>query len=133
MRQRFFNAFFTCDFVKLFTECDCDLYRYILESHIAILQNAYETHSMCDVAHTCATVILILQSHHMNSLIDIHTTQSHSERIAPCEQPFTRAHVCACAAAGVFQCKGVSFYCLIKKQLVSRWPPLFSGKNSPTC
>ena len=64
--------FFTCDFVKLFTWCDCDLYGYILESHIAITQNGYETHSMCDIAHTSATVIL--QSHHMNSLIDIYTT-----------------------------------------------------------
>ena len=27
---------------------------------------------MCDIAHTNVTVIL--QSHHMNSLIDIHTT-----------------------------------------------------------
>ena len=44
----------------------------ILESHIAIAQNGYGTDSMCDIAHTSATGIS--QSHHMNSLIDIHTT-----------------------------------------------------------
>ena len=73
----FLNAtafFFTCDFVKVFTQCNCDLYRYILESHITITQNVYETHSMSNVTHTCVTAISILQSHHMNSLIDIHTT-----------------------------------------------------------
>ena len=79
----FLNAtacFFTCDFVKLFTQCDCDLYRYILESHITIAQNRYETHSMSDIAHTNVTGIW--QSHHMNSLRDIHTTHfSNSSRI----------------------------------------------------
>ena len=44
----------------------------ILESHIAIAQNGYETHSTCDIAHTSVTVIS--QLHHMNSIIDIHTT-----------------------------------------------------------
>ena len=39
------------------------LYRSI---HIGIAQNGYGTHS-CDIAHTNAS-----QSHHMNSLIDIH-------------------------------------------------------------
>ena len=42
---------FTCNFVKLFTWCDCNLYRYILESHIAATQNGYGTHS-CVTSHT---------------------------------------------------------------------------------
>ena len=41
---------------------------------------------MCDISHTNA-----LQSHHMNSLIDIHTTHLYRSRIhkkiAQCERP----------------------------------------------
>ena len=58
---RFFlnaTAFFTCDFVKLFTQCDCDLCRYILESHMATARNGYESLFMCDI-----TVLPYEQSH----------------------------------------------------------------------
>ena len=50
----FLNAtvFFTCDFLKLFTGCDCDLCVFY-ESHIAIAQNGCATHS-CVMSHTYA-------------------------------------------------------------------------------
>ena len=86
--MRFFlngTAFFTCDFVKLFTWCDCDLYRYIIKSHIVIMHEWVWNPFMCHP--TCSNA---LQLHHMNSRIDIHTahflSQSHSQKIALCER-----------------------------------------------
>ena len=69
---------FSCDFVKLFTRCNYDPY-LLYELHIAIAQNGYGTHSMCNVAHTSVTVIS--QSHHMKSITDIHTTHFYHSRI----------------------------------------------------
>ena len=59
--------FVTCDFVKLFTWCDCDLYRYKLESHMAITQNGYGTHS-CVSSYT--------QMHHSCSIWTVSLTST---------------------------------------------------------
>ena len=63
--------------------CYVDL--YILELHMAIAQNRYETHSMHDITHTNAS-----QLYHMNSFIDIHKTHFFIAvaftKIAPCER-----------------------------------------------
>ena len=58
--------------MKLFTQCNCDSY-LLYELHIAIAQNVYGTHS-CVALHT-QIPLRLSQLHHMNSIIDIHTTQ----------------------------------------------------------
>ena len=65
--------------VKLFTWCDCDLYVYVsryvcnLESHITIAHhNCTEwmwNLFMCNIPHKNTS-----ESHHLNSIINIHTT-----------------------------------------------------------
>ena len=47
--------------LKLFTWCDgyeCDLLCiHTARSHIVIVQKRYETHSMCDIAHTSVHIL----------------------------------------------------------------------------
>ena len=56
-----------------------NLYRYILESHIAIAQNRYGSIHVQHCTHKCNcddrshTIWTVSLTHHMNSLIDIHT------------------------------------------------------------
>ena len=77
----------------LFIWCDgyeCDLLCiYILELHIAIAQNRYETHSICDIAHISATEILHSQhvKYNRHPQNPFFKSQSHSQKSHRVNEP----------------------------------------------
>ena len=65
--------------VKLFTQCECDFYRYILDSHITIAQNGHGTHS-CLTSHT-EMPRTQSKSHHVNTSLNLHTiNRNHKQK-----------------------------------------------------
>ena len=74
---RFFlnaTAFFTCDFVKLFTWCSCNLC-VLCELHIAIAQNGCATHS-CVMSHANSIAVTPCEQYHWHPYNPLHAIKN---------------------------------------------------------
>ena len=75
-------GFFIGDFVKLFTRCNCNMYRYILQSHISITQGMKPI--PCTMSHTHTHMHTHAHTHahthtHMHTHTHAHThTHTHA-------------------------------------------------------